>query len=179
MIRCIKRAAALRALAAAALTFSAAAAVAAPTEYEVKAAFLVNLVRFVEWPFAEGPNTIVVIEPNPFGRVLETAAADATLPVRLAVKTIAPSEPVPPCRIVFAGKGAGVAGRDAIASADLGTLTVGETEEFLARGGIVRLAVIQGRVRVEINVDAAERSGLRMSSKLMKVATLRHEKELR
>jgi hypothetical protein len=152
---------------------------AAPSEADVKGAFVVNFVRFVEWPEAAPPDVIVVIEPDPLGRALDVAANDRTLPFPLHVRRIGARDAVPAGRIVFAGRGSGAAGLEALAAVSPATLTVGETEEFLARGGIIRLAVLDGRVRVEVNVDALERSSLHLSSKLLKIATLRRESELR
>lgn len=162
-----------------ALVMFAPEARAAPSEHEVKAAFLANFVRFVEWPEKFRDDVLVIVEPDPFGRIIEATTGDATLPVRLSVRRLASPDAPPACRILFAGRGSGAAGLAAMAKVGDATLTVGETEEFLARGGMVRLAVIDGRVRVEINVDAVERSQLRVSSKLLKIATLRHESELK
>jgi hypothetical protein len=152
---------------------------AAPSEHEVKAAFLANFARFVEWPAKFHDDVLVIVEPDPFGRTIDATTADATLPVRLSVQRLASPGAPPACRILFAGRRSGAAGLAALARVGDSTLTVGETEEFLARGGMVRLAVMDGRVRVEINVDAVERSQLRVSSKLLKIATLRHESELK
>ena len=156
------------------------AALAAPSEYELKAAFLVNVQRFVDWP--EGDPAIadiVVVEPDPFGRILDRDANGASLPHALKVERNAAGQPAPAARVLFAGKSSGVAGLDAMASAPRSTLTIGETEEFIARGGIVWLAIVDKRLHIEINVDAAARSGLHISSRLLQIATRRHESEMR
>lgn len=150
-------------------------------EYQVKAAFLVNFMKFVEWP-PDGPARpagIVVIEPDPFGLVLDEYTRNAGPSPGLSVIRRAPESPVPPCRMLFVGARAGAPGLRTLATAEPGALTVGETQEFLARGGIIRLNVVDGHVRVEINIDAARRSGLRISSKLLRIATTRHEEDLR
>ena len=153
---------------------------AAPSEYELKAAFLVNVVRFVEWPKTPtDAASVVVVEPDPFGAILDADAGDASLPLRLTVKRASGGAPVPAARILFCSKASGAAGLAAMARAWPSTLTVGETEDFLAHGGIVWLAIVDGHLHIEINVDAAERSGLRISSRLLQLATRRHESELR
>lgn len=163
-----------------ALLATAQPAVAAPTEYDLKAAFLVNFVRFVEWPEGTPDEAgIVVVAPDPFGRHLDDTVKDASLPTPLPVRRLGGGDSVPAARILFVGKASGTSGLAALAAAGPSTLTVGETEEFLARGGIVRLTLVSGRMRIEINVDAAERSGLRIPSRLMQLATLRHESEMK
>jgi hypothetical protein len=151
---------------------------AAPSEADVKAAFLVSFTRFVSWPEGAGGD-IVIVEPDSLGPVVERHASDAMLPMPLRVRRIRSGDAVQPARVLFVSKSAGIIGAEALRAAGPSVLTVGETEEFLAKGGIVRLAVEAGRVRVEINVDAAERSGLVISSQLLRVARLRRESELR
>jgi hypothetical protein len=151
----------------------------APTEYDVKAAFIVSFTRFVEWPAGSPEPSIVVIEPDPFGSALETAASDPTLAAPMTVRLVHAGDAAPPCRIAFAGRASGEKGAASALGLGPGVLTIGETEDFLARGGVIRLALAEGRVKVEINMDAAERSGLRLSSKLLKIATLRRESEMR
>ena len=159
----------------------AAPRVAVADEYHVKAAFLVSFAKFVEWPEggAADPAGIVVIEPDPFGRALDECASDASLAHGLSVVRMPAGRPVPPCRMLFIGARSGAPGLRALAGVEPGTLTIGETQEFLERGGIVRLVVDDGHIRIEINFEAAQRSGLRISSKLLRVATIRHEGDLR
>lgn len=163
-----------------ALLATAQPALAAPTEYDLKAAFLVNFVRFVEWPEGTSEQAgIVVVAPDPFGRRLDDIVRQASLPTPIPVRRLGGSDPVPAARVLFVSKASGAPGLAAMAAAGPATLTVGETEEFLARGGIVRLALVSGRIRIEINVDAAERSALRIPSRLMQLARLRRESELK
>jgi hypothetical protein len=152
----------------------AAAAVVHPQqislEYRVKAVYLFNFVKFVEWPLRAAPGrlTICVAGQNPFGAALDDALRGEVVDGRpLATRVIL--EPEPGCHVLFVPQGAA-------ASAYLGaargspTLTVGETPGFLEQGGIINFIVEAGKVRFEIDPKAAELADLRISSHLLRVA---------
>jgi hypothetical protein len=141
-----------------------------PLEYRVKAAYLFNFVKFVEWPAAAaaGPLTICVAGRNVFGDVLADTVSGETLDGRpLAVRVIL--EPDPGCHILFVPRGAAVTAY-LRSSRGLPMLTVGESPDFLAQGGLVNFVLEGGNVRFEIAVEAAERAGLRISSRLLRLA---------
>jgi hypothetical protein len=152
----------------------AAAAVVHPQqislEYRVKAVYLFNFVKFVEWPprAAPGPLTICVVGHNPFGAALDDALRGELVNDRPLVTRVIRG-PEPGCHVTFVPHGAA-------ASAYLGSargspiLTVGETPGFLEQGGIINFVVEAGKVRFEIDPKAAERADLRISSHLLRVA---------
>ena len=140
-------------------------------EYRVKAAYLFNFARFVEWPagaLGSGPLRICVAGRNPFGTSLEETVHGEQIAGRpIAVRVIL--EPEPGCHIVFIARGAATT---AYLRAYQGTpvLTVGETEGFLNLGGMINFVLEGNNVRFEIGSEAAHHHRLRISSRLLRLA---------
>jgi hypothetical protein len=148
-------------------------------EYEVKAAFLYSFAKFIEWPPEAAPENqdvfvISILGEDPFGAALDQLLRDRTVGQRkVVVRRVPGGQEVGPSQIVFISdsessrlpvllkrfQGAPV-------------LTVGEAEGFAERGGVVRLRTEKKRVRLEINVAAAERAHLKISSELLKLARI-------
>ena len=150
-----------------------------PTEYEVKAAFLYNFARFVEWP-AEArhdpgtPFVIAVLGHDPFGAVLDETVAGKTVGGRpIEVRRVARADEARDAQIVFVAPSER-ANMVAILKAlgRPGILTVGDTDGFASQGGAINFTLQSRRVRFEINPTAAEQARLKMSSQLLKLATL-------
>ena len=140
-------------------------------EYRVKAAFLYNFVKFVEWPSRTepGPIVICVAGRDPFGSILDDTIRGETVRGRtLAARVIL--EPDPGCHVTFVPTGAAPAYLRAARGTP--TLTVGESLDFIQQGGLIRFYLDGGTVRFEINRDGAERSGVRISSRLLQLARL-------
>jgi hypothetical protein len=146
-------------------------------EYEVKAAFLYNFVKFVEWPADtfEGPTdkiVLCILGEDPFGESLDNVVRNEVLNGRpLSVHRTRDVLEARDCHVVFVPRTerarqerilAGLEGR--------GILTVGEADGFLNAGGMIRFVLEQNRVRFDINLAAAERSRLKLSSKLLRLA---------
>lgn len=156
----------------------------ASLEYKVKGAFLLNFAKFTKWPADEfatdnSPITIGIVGEDPFGSTLDQLVAGETIGTRrIVVKRLAPSEDLSQCRILFIPKSADAA--DVLKHAvSPGVLTVGESDDFLDAGGVIRLLIEDKKVRFEVNMDAAERAHLTISSQLLKLARtikpLKHE----
>ena len=160
--------------------FSGAAALGqAVDEYRVKAAFLYNFAKFVEWPpqafpSASTPLAICVLGPNPFGRSLEEAVDGKIVDDRkLVVRQFADIRQVAGCHILFVSSPERKFLRAILADLrESGVLTVGETAGFTAEGGVITLQLEGDRVRFEINLDAAGRQKLLISSKLLSLARI-------
>jgi hypothetical protein len=139
-------------------------------EYRLKAAYLFNFVKFIEWPSAagSGPLIICVAGRNPFGEALvETLRGEYVSARMLQTRVI--SMPESGCHMVFLPQG--VATMPYLRAArDSPTLTVGESPEFIAEGGIVNFIAEDGKVRFEISSRAAQRAELRISSHLLRLA---------
>lgn len=153
------------------LGHAAAIAQAVSQEYRVKAAYLYNFLKFVEWPDeGQAPLTICVAGRNPFGTVLHDLVRDQVVSNRpIAARIIL--EPEAGCHIVFVPNGAAT---DAYLRAARGqsTFTVGESNTFLQQGGIANFYVERGSVRFEIDAAAAERARIRISSRLLQLARI-------
>lgn len=156
-------------------------ATAEDLEYQVKAAFLYNFAKFVEWPAGafEGPTdslVLCVVGDDPFGESLDTVVRGETLNGRpLVVHRTRDVYEIRDCHVVFVPRSE--RGRQERLLEDLrnrGILTVGEADGFLTGGGIIRFVLEQNRVRFDINLQAAESSGLRLSSKLLRLARTIH-----
>ncbi len=149
-----------------------------PTEYQVKAAFLYNFAKFIQWPSDaqadEGAFVITILGRDPFGSALDDTLQGKTIDNRkISLRRVSRPEDVGSSRILFVGDSE----RDRLAQIlkQIGTravLTVGEMNQFAERGGVIRFKMDQDRIRFEINVAAAERSRLRISSQLLKLAEI-------
>ena len=150
-------------------------AAAGASEYELKAAFLFNFAKFVDWP----PNaldkaagvSVCVLGDDPFGELLDRTLAGKSVHERpLVVRRHDDLAATGDCHILFVS--AAEERRLArVAPPQAPVLTVGETDGFVRRGGIIAFAMDDSRLRFEINADAADRAGLRISSQLLKLAT--------
>ena len=156
-------------------SYPARAAAAEPLEYQVKAAFLLNFTKFVQWPasaFADenSPVAICILGEDPFGNALnEMVKGEALNGRQLVVQRIRRAPEPKSCQVLFVAKSEKDAARTL---ADLGTgvLTVGEGEKFLRDGGMIAFVIQDRRVRFDIDQAAAAKARLTLSSRLMNVA---------
>jgi len=144
-------------------------------EARLKAAFVSKFPQFVEWPrqVLDGRQAldVCVAAPDPFGADLAELLAGETANGRpLALRRIESAAEVPQCHLLFLP--ARPEGRHPLlaAAAARPILTVGDSPGFLDEGGMVGLRVVNGRVRFEIDEAAARRTGLRISSQLLRLA---------
>ncbi|HYH45974.1 MAG TPA: YfiR family protein [Thermoanaerobaculia bacterium] len=146
-------------------------------EHEVKAAFLYNFAKFVEWPAASFPDataplTLCIHGPDPFGPFLDRLVQGERVGRRpLVIERSRPVERLRGCHVLF------VAGSEHERYGELldglegaSVLTVGDRPGFLTAGGLFRFLLVDGKVRFEANLPAIERSSLTVSSKLLRVA---------
>jgi hypothetical protein len=141
-----------------------------PSEYDVKAVYLYNFVRLVNWPEGapSGPLRICVAGTHPIEEKLEeTVRGEVVEGQPLTVRTI--TQPDPGCEVLFIPRRSGegdylraVEGRP--------VLTVGESPDFIQQGGMINFFFEGKRVRFEINPTAAARANLRISSRLLQLA---------
>ena len=149
-------------------------------EYRVKAAFLFNFAKFVQWPpqafkSADGPIELCLLGPNPFGSWLDQTVQGKIAGNRaFVVREIRDAQQASGCHIVFVSAAGWTQSLAVLRDINpCCALTVGESAEFIASGGMINLRLENARVRVEINPDAAERARLRISSKLLSLAEIR------
>jgi len=148
-----------------------------PTDYDVKAAYLYNFGRFVEWPQSVTSNsdlfTVCVLGQDPFGPALDaTLAGEAIGGKRAAAKRISTPQEAATCQILFMssteesrlGEILETLRKEAV-------LTVSDMPKFSQRGGMIQFVLEGKKVRFEVNLSAVQQAGLSLSSELLKVAT--------
>ena len=148
-----------------------------PTEYEVKAAYLYKLGKFVEWPengTSSGDNSfpICVLGQDPFGAAVDTTIARESInDKKVVIKRISKTRDAVSCRILFISSSEESRVKEILtAVSKASVLTVSDIPEFSRLGGMVQFVVDSNRVRFEVNLTCAERAGLTLSSQLLKVA---------
>lgn len=151
-------------------------------EYQVKAAFLYNFAKFVDWPpstfsDAKQPLDVCVYGRDPFGNALEDALLGKAIGERrIGLGRAMQFQDLAGCHVVFVSSPARESTMD-LANRLKGrpVLLVGESEGFAASGGAIQFTIEDNRVHFIINPDAADRAGLKISSKLLALAKIVHD----
>jgi hypothetical protein len=148
-------------------------------DYQVKAVFLFNFAQFVEWPasaFADASSPIVigVLGEDPFGAYLDETVRGEKVDNRpLEVQRYRRVDAIKVCHILFISRSEGSQLEQILASLKARSLlVVGDSDDFARRGGMIRLATVQNKIRLIINVEAAKTASLTISSKLLRSAEL-------
>jgi uncharacterized protein DUF4154 len=154
-------------------------------EYELKAAFLLNFAKFIDWPpdsfaSATSPFLICVVGQDPFGTALNQSLLGKTMDGRVVQIIRYPNMGDLPdarhCQIVFVSASEKSHFRDVIGVLrGANTLMVGDADGFAAAGGTIEFMLEDNHIRFAINPDAAERADLKISSKLLALAKIVHE----
>ncbi len=143
------------------------------SEYELKAAFLYNFAKFVDWPpeaDATGPVCFGVLGTDPFGATLDRLITGKMVHERpIVVRHFPTPDTVQTCHLVYVSATA-ARGFPADAYARTGVLSVGEDDAFLAAGGVIAFGMERNKLRFTVNPAAAERAQLKLSSQLLKLA---------
>lgn len=162
------------------LTSRSGAQPAPPSEYQVKAAFIFNFAKFVEWPataFAseQSPLYIGVLGDNPFGPDLERLIRDKTMNGHsLVLRVCRTVEEGKKCHILFISSSEKERLSEIFKNLrGANVLTVGETDGFTETGGIVNFVAEGNKIRFQINDVHARGAGLKMSAKLLSLASSR------
>jgi hypothetical protein len=149
-----------------------------PDEYQVKTAFLFHFAQFVDWP-AGAQNTqdpslkLCIFSDEPHREEIQSTIEGKTIEARVFhVRLISQPQEIPGCNVLFLSREE-ARRQTAILRSLRGTpvLTVGETTNFLSEGGIIRFHLEEGKIRFDINLEAAEWSHLKISSQLLLLAT--------
>ncbi|MDE3067862.1 MAG: YfiR family protein [Verrucomicrobiota bacterium] len=152
-----------------------------PTEYQVKAAFLYNFGKFVDWPsnaFAatNAPLVIGVFGENPFGDNLQSIVRGKNIGNhRVAVRRLRSLSELKRCQILFVSASEKQRLPDILrAVRGAGVLTVSDMDHFTEAGGMISLFMENREIRFQINNEAARAAGLKISSKLLILAERSH-----
>ena len=142
-------------------------------EYRVKAAYLLNFTRYVEWPQSSDSRlSICVMGRDPFGRILDATVAGRTVQGRpLEVRRVQSASEASECEVVFVSRDAWRRNPQSLeALSGTGSLTVGESEQFARDGGVIGFVILDETVRFVVNDAARDRAGLRISSRMLSLA---------
>jgi hypothetical protein len=148
-----------------------------PSEYDVKAAYLYNFGKFVQWP-ARGNGgggdsfVVCILGQDPFGPVLDaTMQGEKVEGKKVVASRIARPQEAKDCRIVFISASEGGRLKPVLTALDrMGVLTVSDIPQFSRRGGMIEFVLDSNRVRFEVDLQAVSDAGLSISSELLKVA---------
>ena len=150
------------------------------SEYALKAVFLYNFCRFIEWPKSafSSPNepiVIGVIGEDGFGPLLQEAVQGETSRGRpIQIQHYSKPENIGRCHLLFVSHSEAARTEKILASVSgKSVVTVGETDAFLDRGGMIALTADKTRVRLHINPALLRAASLDVSSKLLRVAEVR------
>jgi hypothetical protein len=148
-------------------------------EYRVKAAFLYNFAKFVEWPSEafktpQDPITVCVLGRDPFGGALREVIRGKSIEGRaVALRQVTDAEEAGACQILFISSSEGKHFHALFGNLEPpGILTVGEAQGFAVHGGAINFKLDGGHVHFEINAGAAERAQLHISAKLLSLAQI-------
>jgi hypothetical protein len=175
----MRRLLALLLVAVAAVPQALGAMLQASAEYEIKAAFLLNFAKFVDWPpraFAgpDGPLRVCVLGDDPFGPILDRTLRDERIGgLRLAAARVASTGEAQGCHVLYVSVSEQPRYEAILQQLDARrVLTVGDSPSFLEHGGHIRFFLESNYVRFAVNPDAVARAEFQMSSKLLRVATI-------
>jgi hypothetical protein len=147
------------------------------TEYQVKAAYLYNFGRFVNWsagtqPRDSGPFSVCVIGTDPFGPSLEGTLGGETIDQRKVVtRRISKPQEATSCQILFVSASESGRLKDIFPAIEkMNVLTVSDIPGFSEHGGMIQFVAQRDKIRFEVNLSNIERAGLSLSSELLKVA---------
>lgn len=148
-----------------------------PSEYQVKAAYLYNFGRFVEWPSeilgGQPSFTICILGEDPFGPALDAMVTGATIAGKsVTAKRISSPQNLDECRILFMTSTEAISLNKIIEAGNKhAVLTVSDMPEFASKGGMIQFVSEDKRIRFEVNLTAAQSARLTLSADLLKVAT--------
>jgi hypothetical protein len=149
-----------------------------PGEYQVKALFLYNFLNFVDWPadssFHTSPEIkVCIVGDDPFADTLDDIRNETVKGKKLAIRFYRPFDDLEGCHLLFIpASEKGRAGQILRPVRESNVLTVSDTFEEGRQGAIISFFIEQKKVRFAINIDAARAAGLKISSKLLKLARI-------
>lgn len=147
-------------------------------EYAIKAAYLYNFAKYVEWPpgvfaNADAPLSICIAGNNPFGDALAALSGKTVETHPVEVRLVPAAVGLDRCHIVFVGRAEQSRFKTLLAKlVRLPILTVSDIGDFARAGGMIGLVEADQRIRFDINLTAARQANLKLSSQLLKLATI-------
>jgi len=143
------------------------------SEYEVKAAFIHNIAKFVEWPVNNNVMRLCIVGDDPFGGAADVLQGKPIEDARWQVVRPGADVDLRMCRVLFISTAESDRLSNILESIkDSPVLTVGDTSGYAMRGVMVNFYLEAQKVRFEINENAAMRAGLAISSRLLRLARI-------
>ncbi len=151
----------------------------APSQYEIKAAFLINFARYTEWPDESdgtGPSQgqrveVCVLGRDPFGVVLDELDGREVGTRTVAVRRSTVASELTACHVLFVARSEEGQFAEALGALEhRPILTVGDAAGFMESGGMINFVVRSNKLRFMINMDAVAGAGLDLSSRLLRLA---------
>lgn len=146
-------------------------------EQKIKAAYLYHLAQFIDWPEAHALKTsrhinICSIGSSPFSNYLQNLSQRKAKGREIHLMEVGKNAMTADCNIIFFNAENEMSPQLLDRYASNGTITVGEENVFIERGGLIALPTVENHVRLLINFDKAKATGLYISANLLEVATL-------
>jgi len=144
------------------------------SEFRVKAAYVFNLTKYVEWPSEKESLTIGVIGEGPIVQTLNSELSGRISDSRLIKVLInPPDDQIRRCDMLFIAFKSGRQIEQLLRRVSgYPLLTVSDTASFARQGGVVGLITVGDRIEIQINLEASRRANLKISSRLLNLATL-------
>lgn len=154
-------------------------------EYQVKAAFLLNFAKFIQWPSSafqdeKSPITVCIFRYDPFGSALDEMLRGKNLNNReLIARRVTEPQQLSSCQLIFVSDREARRLPEILAALKRGSfLVIGETSSFAEHGGSIEFYLEDNKLRFAVNLDALARSHLTVSSKLLALAKIVHDQSL-
>lgn len=148
-------------------------------EFQIKAGFVFNFTRFVEWPenaflTSTSPLLVCVLGETPLTGLLADVALGKVVNGRaVSIKQVKVADDLRPCNLLFISAAERRRTDEILAAVKkTSTLTVGENPGFAQAGGMINFSIQENRVKLEMNLEATTRAGLKINSKLIAVSRL-------
>jgi hypothetical protein len=156
------------------LLFGPSASAQLQNEYAVRAAFVLNLTKYVEWPQASNALTVCSIGDGPIGETLKQMLAGKNNESRPIQVLLFPSdEALERCDIIYIAHSSSKKIREALDRVgNRSILTVGDTDSFTREGGMVGLVRVGEQMQIQINMDAIQAARLKVSARLLNLSSV-------
>lgn len=143
-------------------------------EREARSTYVFKLVKYVEWPAGRKEILIAYIGDAESGAVMQKALSGRSSGEHTIRVLVMPAEAeLTRCSVVyFAETKHGNARKLLDRLREVNALTIGENEAFVRDGGIVALVKAEGHIQIQVNLEAAQRAGVRISSHVLSLATI-------
>ena len=149
------------------------------SEAQLKAAFIINFAKFVEWPNLASGNFRICVPAKNGARLqeLRRMAEHKSIDGRpVEVRTVSTAADIPNCEMLFLPRSQQKDSAEFIHSS-APIFTIGESTGFVEEGGMLNLVTDNDHIRLQVNPDAAQAAGLKISSRLLAIAQVVHTRK--